>query len=259
MNRKILSSIVCLIIIVSVVGVYIYSNTPKNLKGHEITVLCGAGLMKPMNEIVKNFEKETGAKVNVQYGGTGELLGTLMTSKKGDVLVSGEYTSLEKAAEKGYILNDTVINITSHKPVIAVRKGNPKNITSLRDLARNDIKVAIGDPKACAIGKVAQEMFKEQNLDVDKNIVAKTPTVNQLLTYILTGQVDAVIIWEDMLTWNNSKAKLEAIEIPGAKNQTIPAAVTTVSEDPKTAEKFIEYLKSDESRKIWEKWGFKLL
>lgn len=259
MDKKIMAFVIGLLILSAVTGAYLITGNSKTMKGSEITVLAGAGLMKPMNEIITNFEKKTGKKVNVQYGGSGELLATLMTSKKGDVLITGEYTTMDKAKEKGYIINDTIVNVTSHKPVIAVKRGNPKNITSLKDLGKENVRVAIGDPKACAIGKVAQKMLDKEGVNINENLVAKTPTVNQLLTYILSGQVDAVIIWEDMLTWNNSKSKMEMIEIEGAKNQTIPAAVTSISGNVETSKEFVEYIKSDEARVIWEKWGFKVI
>ena len=43
---------------------------------------------------------------------------------------------MQDAMNGGDIKNDTVKNITQNIPVIAVQKGNPKNITSLNDLAK---------------------------------------------------------------------------------------------------------------------------
>ncbi|MDI6703006.1 molybdate ABC transporter substrate-binding protein [Methanothermobacter wolfeii] len=246
-----------LVIVCGFIGACFIPSSHENTKRSEITVLAGAGLMKPMNELTTNFEKNTGVKINVQYGGSGELLGTLMTSKKGDVLIVGERTNIEKAKEKGYMLNDTIVNITSHEPVIAIKKGNPKDIHSLKDLSKENVKIAIGDPQACAIGKVSEQLFNKHG--ISPNIVAKTPTVNQLLTYIISGQVDAVIIWGDMLTWPESRSKIEIIKIEGVKNQTILAGVTSISKNPEISKEFVRYLKSNESKVIWEKWGFKLI
>lgn len=247
------------VIIVLFFSGYELISTSAYVGGGEITVLCGSGIIKPMDEIIKNFESETGAKVNVQYGGSGELLGTLMTTKKGDVLVVGEYTTLDKAMEKGYVINETAENISAHRPLIAVKKGNPKDIKSLSDLIRSDVKLAVGDPNACAIGKVTADVFKKESLTLGSNVVAKTPTVAQLLSYILSGQVDAVIIWDDMVTWNNTRDKIDTIDIGGVKYEKIPAAVTTTSKNNGLAEKFVQYLKNEKSKEIWQKWGFKSL
>ncbi|WP_292460426.1 molybdate ABC transporter substrate-binding protein [Methanothermococcus sp.] len=242
------------------------SNNSKNSEnsaagGDTITILCGAGLMKPMNELVKNFEEKTGAKVHVHYGGSAELFGVLSTTG-GDVFIPGAYKYTKDAMDRGLVLNDTVKNITYHVPTIAVPKGNPKNIKSLNDLTKPGVKIVIGDPKACAIGKVAKNLFEKnhiwKNISKNKNIIMETPTANQLLIYIATNQADAAIIWEDMTTWAQSKGKIDVIEIPKNENiiKTIPTAVAAKSKNPKLAKEFNDYISSDEAKTIWKKWGF---
>jgi len=234
----------------------------KPFEGKTITVLCGAGLMKPMNELIGNFENETGAKVNVHYGGSSELFGVLTTTG-GDVFIPGAYKYTEDAMKKGFILNDTVKNITYHIPVIAVPKGNPKNIKGLDDLANPNVKVVMGDPNASAIGKVGYQILEKNHLldKVSKNIIVKTPTVNQLLIYIATNQADAAIIWEDMVTWGESKGKIKVVEIPKDKNiiKTIPTAVTVYAkkdDNLEVAKSFNDYISNDKADEIWKKWGF---
>ena len=227
-----------------------------------ITVLCGAGLMKPMNELIQNFENKTGAKVEVHYGGSAELFG-ILTTTGGDVFIPGAYKYTADAMKRGFILNDTVKNITYHIPVIAVPKGNPKNIKGLEDLTKPGVRVVIEDPKACAIGKVAKKILEKNHLweNVGKNIIVETPTVNQLLIYIATNQADAAIIWEDMVTWAESKGKIEVVEIPKDKNiiKTIPTAVTIYAQKDnnlEVAKAFNDYISSDEAKNVWKKWGF---
>jgi len=230
--------------------------------GKKIVVCCGAGLMKPMNELIENFEKRTGAKVEVHYGGSAEIYGILTTTGC-DVFIPGAYYYTKIAMEKGYLINDTVRNVTLHIPVIAVPKGNPKHIRSLEDLARPGVRVVLGDPKACAIGKVAKKMLERIGIwdKVKKNVVTFTPTVNQLLIYIATGQADATIIWKDMTTWAEAKGKIEVIPIPPKQNivKTIPTAVTVYAKKDgslEVAKAFNDYITSEEGLKIWKKWGF---
>ena len=44
--------------------------------------------------------------------------------------------------------------VAYHVQVIAMKKGNPKNITSITDLTRDGPKIALGDVNVTAIGKV---------------------------------------------------------------------------------------------------------
>jgi len=121
----------------------------------------------------------------------------------------------------------------------------------------------MGDPNACAIGKVGYKILEKNNLSdsVGKNIIVKTPTVNQLLIYIATNQADAAIIWEDMVTWGESKGKIGVIEIPKDNNiiKTIPTAVTIYAKEDgnlEVAKSFNDYISNDKANEIWKKWGF---
>ena len=234
----------------------------KVFKGKTITVLSGAALMKPVNELINDFKNETGAKVDVHYGGSAEIFGTLITTG-GDIFIPGAYKYTEDAMKKGFILNNTVKNITYHIPVIVVPKGNPKNINNLEDLRKPNIRLAMGDPNACAIGKVAKKILEKNHIleGVSKNTIVKTPTANQLLIYIATNQADAAIIWKDMVTWAKNKGKIEIIEIPKEKNiiKTIPTAVTTYAKKDgnlEVAKAFNNYISTGKAKEIWEKWGF---
>ena len=165
---------------------------------------------------------------------------------------------MKEAKENGYIQNDTEQNLTKNVPVIIVQKGNPKNITGLKDLERSDVKVGLGDPDGPAIGKTSQSIIEKNNLTINPTV--KTTTVNQLLTYVVSGQIDAAIVWEDMTVWQEGKNKIEVVEIPKNENNisTIPVATTKFTKDNSSGQKFQEFITSDEGKKIWEKWGFKM-
>ncbi|WP_297417506.1 molybdate ABC transporter substrate-binding protein [Thermococcus sp.] len=234
----------------------------KSFEGQTLTVCSGAGMIKPMNKLIKMFENETGAKVAVQYGGSSDIFGVLQTTCGCDVFIPGAWYYMEQAMKNGYILNGTVANLTYHIPVIAVPAGNPKGIHSLKDLTKPGVRVVLGDPKACAIGKVTKKILEKNGLwdKVKPNVVTFAPTVNQLLIYITTGQADAAIIWEDMVTWAQSKGKIEVVQIPPNENliKTIPTAVTTCAKKDghlKVAEAFNAFIANH--TEVWEKWGFK--
>ncbi|NPA99493.1 MAG: molybdate ABC transporter substrate-binding protein [Crenarchaeota archaeon] len=242
-------------------------NTQNTCKENTLVVLCGAGLMKPMNELAKMFEKKYHIKVEVDYGGSGELFAKLGMGI-GDVFVPGSYYYIKIAQEKGLVIPSTIVNITLHIPVIAVPAGNPAHIRSLKDLLRPGVRIAVGNPKACAIGRVTIKMFEKNGLykafleKLKHGEVVEAPTVNQLLLYVVTGQVDAAIIWEDLATWPQSKGKIEIIHIPANENviKTIAAAVTIYAKKDRNlevAKEFVRFISSSEGLKVWETWGFR--
>ncbi len=259
MNNK--SIFVIMIIgIIAIAGISLAFAADSDDSG-SIVVYAGAGFSELGDDLVKAFnEKYPNIEVNMRYGGSGELFTTMETQKNGDVFFPAAYKYMGEAITNGYVENDTVKNVTKNIPVIIVQPGNPKNITGVADLGRSDVKVGLGEPEGPAIGKSSQEILNKSNVTVDP--VVTTTTVNQLVTYITSGEIDATIIWKAMTSWADNQGKFEVIEIPDNQNKisTIPIAVTTFSEDSNSAHKFVDFVvNDDEAHKLFEKWGYELL
>jgi molybdate transport system substrate-binding protein len=260
-------SIIGLIAVIIILSSLIASGTLNGLNNSQkktITVLSAAGLVKVSNDMKTEFEKENpDVTVNVKSGGSGELFGLLETQKNADIFIPGDYKYMQDAIDRGYIQNKTVKNVTKNIPVIAVQKGNPKNITSLKDLAKPGVKVALGDPNGPAIGKTSEKLLNKSGINesVQNNVIVKTTTVNQLLTYLVTGEADATIIWQDMGTWSESQGKIEIIEISQNENiiSTVPIAVTVYTQNNDLTQKYEEFVTGPKGKAIWEKWGYETL
>lgn len=263
-NKKIFMIIAIVAIIAIICAVYFTGSFENNNSGSNetgsITVYAGAGFSELGEDLVKEFNKKyPNIKVNMKYGGSGELFTTMETQKEGDVFFPAAYKYMDEAIKNGYVENDTVKNVTKNVPVIIVQPGNPKNITSVADLARDDVKVGLGDPEGPAIGKSSQEILNKSNVTVNPTVT--TTTVNQLVTYITSGEIDATIVWDAMTTWSDNQGKFEVIEIPDDQNKisTIPIAVTTFTEDSDSAHAFVDFVTNDpDAHALFEKWGYKL-
>ena len=263
MKNKTLFAIAIIVLIMAVMGASFTfaSDSADADKSGSIIVYAGAGFSELGDDLVKAFnEKYPNIEVNMRYGGSGELFTTMETQKSGDVFFPAAYKYMGEAVENGYVENDTVKNVTKNIPVIIVQPGNPKNITGVEDLGRNDVKVGLGEVEGPAIGKSSQEILNKSNVTVDP--VVTTTTVNQLVTYLISGEIDATIIWEAMTTWADNQGKFDVIEIPEEQNKisTIPIAVTTFTEDDDSAHAFVDFVtEDDDAHALFEKWGYKLL
>jgi molybdate transport system substrate-binding protein len=223
-------------------------------QGTTILVYAGAGLKGPLDEIGTDFTNTTGIIVQYNYGGAGTLVPQMNLSKKGDVFIPGS------TVEFGTAKNQSLVNeskyVAYHIPVIVVQKGNPKNITTLADFAQPNLKVGLGDANATAIGKAAAKMFKALNITaaVEKNVVTRTPTVNELTTAVKTGQVDAAVLTLDQY----DPATMDKIDIPLAQNVVliVPIGATTFSQNTAAANQFVDFVASDEGKAIFAAHGF---
>mgnify|MGYP000300022288 CR=1 FL=1 len=234
---------------------------PATGSAGEILVYAGAGLMKPLQELTEKFEHKHDCRVSMHYGGSGEIFGLMQTGKKCDVFIPGAKQYTQKALQEGWIVEESIKDLVLHIPAIAVPKRNPAEIESLQDLASPGAELALGDPRACAIGNVSVQILKNKGIyeKARKNTKVFGPTVNQLLMYVATAQVDCTVIWADLTERNKHGSKIKTVEIQSEHNivKTIPSAVTTKARENDLARELNSYLGSKEAMKTWEKWGFK--
>lgn len=226
----------------------------------DLVVFSGAGLIKPLEEMRQNFEKQHSVEIDIHYGSSGEIFGMVAAGQPCDVLIPGAEKYTMDALKNGWVEEKTIHKLVLHLPTIAVPKGNSAGVKGLDDLARDGVRVALGDPKAPAIGRVAKKILVKANLweSIQPNLSVLAPTVNQLLIYVALNQVDAAIIWEDLTTWAEGKGKLETVDIEKERNiiMTIPTAVCTRAQNRDLAVRFNDYISSPEGFSVWETWGF---
>jgi molybdate transport system substrate-binding protein len=206
-----------------------------------LLVYCAAGIKPPVEAAAKAYEKEFEIPVQLQYGGSGTLLSSLRVSKSGDLFIPGEDSFIKTGRELG-VLKETIPLARQH-PVIAVPKGNPKNIRALADLLRKDVTVALANPEATAVGQTVKRVLEKDGTWAALKDHAKVfkPTVNDIANDVKIGAVDAGIVW-DVTT--AQYPELEAIQIPifDAAQETISASVLAFSKQPTAALRFVRYL-----------------
>lgn len=219
-----------------------------------LLVYCGAGLSEPMEEIADLFEEEEGVGVDYTFGGSAQLLTQIELYQTGDLYMPGARSYIDSAIEKGFV--DETANVVYHVPCIITSKGNPAEVESLEDLAEPGVRVALGDPEGPAIGKNSKKMLETLGIwvDVKKNVVVSSATVNELLVYISLGQADASIVWEDLY----NPDEMDKVEIPKEMNgiKVVPIGTLVFSENKEMAEKFMNFVSSDEGKAVFADCGF---
>lgn len=261
-KRVQLMTVIFVCVFIAVVGCIVGTSVYASHERQTLLVYSGAGLKCVMDELGKEFEIETRVDVDIIYGGSGHIFGQLSTTKRGDIFIPGAEYYTRRGIEEGLLYENLTRNVTYHIPLILVREGNPKNITTLEDLARPGIKVALGSVEQCAIGRLSNKLLEQQGLYEEikaNNLEVTTATVNELLTYVAMGTVDAAIVWEDNVGTLVEQGKVDVIEIEPSKNiiKTIPVSVTKYTKDIKLTDDFADFCCSKEGLEIWEEKGFK--
>lgn len=204
-----------------------------------LTVYCAAGLKKPIEALAKQFETETGTSISLQYGGTGTLLSQIQVAKQGDLFIAADDGSLADAQRLNIVIESLPIAV--QHPVVAVKKGNPKGITSLATLQAT--KFALANPDAASISKVTRKILGPQWQALAAAATVMKPTVPELASDVVIGAVDAAIVWDSTVPQFDG---LETVELPELKDyrENASAAILTATTQSPLALQFARYLAS---------------
>ncbi|MFH0823999.1 MAG: molybdate ABC transporter substrate-binding protein [Pseudomonadota bacterium] len=227
-----------------------------------LLVFAGAASKPPTEEAAKAFQAKTGVKVDVIFGGSGFVLSQMMLGKKGDLYFPGSSDYMEAAKKKNVVFPETEKNIVYLVPAINVWKGNPKNVKTLKDLTRPDLKVAIANPEGVCVGAYAVELVEslltpQEKEAFRKNLINYTESCEKTATAISLKAADAVIGWRVFQYWDPERIET----IPLDKSQVIrigyiPIAISKYTSNRPLAQKFIDFLLSEDGKKIFQKYRY---
>ena len=228
-------------------------------KKEEVTLklYAGAGLRRAVDELAAAFEKETGIRVEPDYGGSGLQIGRVKMGAEADLFLPGDVGYLEKVAD----LVEERKQVSWFVPTIIVAKGNPKKIRSLADFLKPQVKVALGNPKACRIGQLNDELFGKNGLDWKKigpDRLMLSTTVNELGVWVKEHHVDGAIVWGAIAA--NIADDVDRIEIPKDKNVISSVVIGLMKRSGRKAEarKFMDFVTGSKGRAILKKHSYRV-
>ncbi|KKK90123.1 hypothetical protein LCGC14_2726250, partial [marine sediment metagenome] len=148
-----------LLLVAGLVGGLVWLSLPDSVEaGEPLVFYCAAGMRPAVEAVVKEYQKAYGVSVQMQYGGSGTLLGNIEVSRMGDLYLAADVGYVEIARRKG--LTAESLPLARMQPVMVVRQGRT-DIKTLDDLTRKDVRVALGNPGAAAIGRAAKQVLEK--------------------------------------------------------------------------------------------------
>jgi molybdenum ABC transporter molybdate-binding protein len=133
----------------------------------ELEVFAGSASKPATTELVALFEAETGHRVELFLGSSGELLSQMKIARRGDIYFPGSSDYMERAKRDGLIAGETEKIVAYLIPAINVARGNPKGVKGLEDLARPDVRAAIANPRHVCVGLYAVEALESAGLGAE--------------------------------------------------------------------------------------------
>ena len=221
-----------------------------------LTVYCAASQKKPVEAIAAAYQRENGVTICLQYGGSASLLSAIQITQKGDLFISADDGTIADARRLGFARD--VIPLVKQQPVLAVAKGNPKNIRALDDLLKKGVRFALANPESASISRVARKTLGDRWQPLQSRAVVLKPTVMDIATDLLIGAVDAGIVWDTVVAQFPALEMVHPAEFANV-TENASVALLSFSKQPGEATKFARYLAApDKGGQVFVKNGYTL-
>jgi len=217
-----------------------------------ITVFAASSLKETFTEIGKQFEAaHPGDTVKFSFGASSTLATQITSGAPADVFASAAPKNMDTVISAGDASNPQ--NFAKNTAEIAVPPSNPASVTSVNDLAKSSVKVALCEPQV-PCGVVAAEVFKNAGIKVTP--VTLQPDVKSVLTQVELGNVDAGVVYVTDVKAAGSKVK--GVTIPASQNASTlyPIAAISGSKEMAIAQAFVAYVLSPAGQQVLAAAGF---
>jgi molybdate transport system substrate-binding protein len=223
----------------------------------ELVVHAGAMLQPALEDAIRAFEKRENVRITRVYNGCGILVSQMKVGDTPDVFFACD-TSFMTQVEDRF---KPSVNVSTNQLVIAVKKGNPKQVFKLPDLGKvmnPQLRVGVGHEHQCALGALTQETFIRTGVlaQVMKNVVVQSPTGDMLVNQLRAGSLDVVVAYRSNVTAFKDELDWTPITEVRCATPSQPIAVSKNSTHPEISKRLMDYLRTAESRERFEKLGF---
>ena len=266
------------------------SNRMDDLHGLEIAekadlVLFMAGnQFMAMKEIVAEFKTRYPEVKNIFYETLPPGLELKQILAKGAIfqdklfnIYPDVYSSVNRAAmqlleKEGHIGQDDYHLYLHNRLTLMVPRGNPAQISSVGDLARGDVRISQPDPQNEDIAYHIMDMYRQAGGDELLNRImeekrAEGTTIFTIVHHretplrIAKKTVDVGPVWAtEAIHARTSDLAFDVIE-PGAdldQRESIDYYICRLRQapHPQNAQKFLDFIGSEKSQRIYKKYGF---
>ena len=233
-----------------------------DLKG-EVNTFIAASLSNAMEEIQKNFN-ETYPDVEILYNADSS--GTLQTQieegARCDIFFSAADKQMNALVDENLAKKDTVEDILENKVVLIKPKDGETKVTGFENITDAANIALAGD--SVPVGQYAREIFDNLGItdEVNKMEINEGKNVSEVLAAVSEGSNEIGIVYAtdaasvvdkvDVI----AEAPADALKTPVLYPVGLIEDKEASEDDTAATEAFLEYIKSDDAMKVFEKYGF---
>ncbi|MCK5942080.1 MAG: molybdate ABC transporter substrate-binding protein [Planctomycetes bacterium] len=218
-----------------------------------VRVFAAASLAAPFEQLADAFAaRRPEVRVELHCAGTPQLVLQLREGAPADVFASADLVQMQNVVDAGRAATAPRPFASNHL-IIVTPPANPRGVTSLQDLARDDVTVLLCGPNVPA-GRYARMALERAGVAVRS--VSDEPSVRAVVSKVRLGVADAGIVYH-----TDALAAGDAVHaVPIAPHFDVPATypIVAVANGVGAArgQEFVAFVLGPEGRAILSRHGF---
>lgn len=261
MRKKLIAAMMAGVLSAGMLSTGVFA-ADTDLKG-EVNTFIAASLSNVMEEIQKDFN-ETYPDVEILYNADSS--GTLQTQiEEGaccDIFFSAADKQMNALVDENLAKKDTVEDILENKVVLIKPKDGETKVTGFENIIDAANIALAGD--SVPVGQYAREIFDNLGItdEVNKMEINEGKNVSEVLAAVSEGSNEIGIVYATDAASVADKvdviaeAPADALKTPVLYPVGLIEDKEASEDDTAAAEAFLEYIKSDDAMKVFEKYGF---
>lgn len=234
---------------------------PVSAKAQALRVAAASDLQFALPELAKQFEKESGVKLEVSYGSSGNFAAQIQNGAPFDIFFSADISYPEALVKAGFVDSSAVRTYGVGRIVLWVPADSPIDPLKLGwdTLAQSSVqKIAIANPEHAPYGRAARAALEKAGwYDRVKSKLVLGDNISQAAQFVQSGNAQVGIVALS-LAISPAMSSGKRWQIPADYYAPLLQAVVIVKNSPNksAAEKFNAFLKSDPAIATLARFGF---
>jgi len=226
-----------------------------------LRIAAASDLQFALADLATQYEKESGAKLAITYGSSGNFFAQIQNGAPFDLFFSADVAYPRKLVEAGYADADSFVIYAYGHLVIWLPSDSPIDLTAAGFRALLDPriqKIAIANPEHAPYGRAAIVALRDTGIyDQVKSKLVLGENISQAAQFVLSGSAQAGIIARSLALSPPMKSgkryELSDWHIPPLEQA---AVILKSSPNRQAASAFLEFLKTPAAHTIFARYGY---
>jgi molybdate transport system substrate-binding protein len=229
----------------------------------DVVVFAAASLKNALDALNKQWQQESGKKGVISFAASSALAKQIEQGAPAAVFISADLAWMDYLQKKDLIDTSSRLNLLGNRLVLIAPKdkAKPVEITAGFNLAGliGDGRLAVGQVDSVPAGKYAKQALTSLGIwDSVSGKLAQAENVRAALLLVSRGEAPAGIVYQTDAAADKNVTIIGTFP-EGSHPAIIYPAALTKNGTGEAAKSFLDYLKSDKAKPVFEAEGFTVL